>query len=169
MLRPQDIVVLLKIHNQRGASWTYKELADSLHISASEVHTALKRCSASGLYDGAARRVEREPLLEFLIHGIKYVFYAQPGRLSRGMPTAHSSQPLSGLLAHTADEAYVWPDAAGTIRGQAIEPLYKSVPQVAKTDPQLYELLSLIDGIRVGRARERRIASQELEQRLLAA
>jgi hypothetical protein len=35
---------------------------------------------------------------EFLIHGLKYVFPAYPGALVRGVPTAHSAEPLKGLL-----------------------------------------------------------------------
>jgi hypothetical protein len=45
---------------------------------------------------------------------------------------------------------------AGVVRGQAIAPLYRSVPQAASNDPKLYALLSLIDAIRVGRVREQR-------------
>jgi hypothetical protein len=64
-------------------------------------------------------------------------------------------------------EVYVWPDPQGVVRGQAIAPLYRSVPQAAKNDPELYALLSLIDALRVGRVREQRLAVSELENRLL--
>ena len=40
---------------------------------------------------------------------------------------------------------------AGAVRGQAIAPLYRSVPQAANNDPELYALLSLIDA-RSGRS-----------------
>ncbi|WP_228050130.1 hypothetical protein [Tychonema sp. LEGE 06208] len=56
---------------------------------------------------------------------------------------------------------------AGVVRGQAIAPLYRSVPQAAKNDPELYALLSLIDALRVGRVREQRLAEGELKNRLL--
>lgn len=167
-LKPQDIVVLLKVHNCKGREWTYSQLADSLCMSASEVHAALKRCVLSGLYDWDTRKLKKQSLLEFVIHGLKYVFYVQPGALSRGIPTAHSAEPLKSLLLVEATDAYVWPSPDGTIRGQSITPLYKSVPTAAKIDPELYQLLSLIDAIRVGRIREQRLASLELSQRLLA-
>ncbi|MEG4171544.1 MULTISPECIES: hypothetical protein [unclassified Microcoleus] len=54
------------------------------------------------------------------------------------------------------------------MRGQAIAPLYRSVPQAASNDPELYALLSLIDAIRVGRVREQRLAASELEKRIVA-
>lgn len=166
MLKSQDIVVLLKVHNLRNSEWTYSKLANSLHMSPSEVHAALKRCSASGLYDSSSRKIRNNSLLEFLIHGLKYVFPGQPGPLSRGIPTAHSAEPLKDLLVVDSADTYVWPTPDGTTKGQTITPLYKSVPEAAKSDSELYQLLSLVDAIRVGRVREQRIASRELEQRL---
>ena len=137
-------------------------------MSASEVHAALKRCEVSRLYDGNQRQILKHALLEFLIHGLKYVFPGEPGSLSRGLPTAHSAEPLKSLLVVDPTDAYVWPDPTGEVRGQAIEPLYRSVPIAAKNDSQLYVLLSLIDAIRVGRVREQRLAIRELEQKIAA-
>jgi len=54
----------------------------------------------------------------------------------------------------------------GEQRGQAIEPLHPGVVKAAKVDSELYELLSLIDAIRIGRTREQQIALQELKIRL---
>jgi len=48
----------------------------------------------------------------------------------------------------------------------AIEPLYNSVPAAAKSDSLLYEYLALVDALRIGRARERRFAEEELKHRL---
>jgi hypothetical protein len=166
MLKPQDIVILLKVHNCRESAWTYAELASSLKMSASEVHAALKRCEDSTLYDRSSRKIRRQALLEFLVHGLKYVFPAKPGALSRGVPTAHSAEPLQDLLTTNPFDAYVWPDPSGTLKGQSIEPLHKSVPIAIKTDPELHRLLSLIDAIRVGRIREQQLAQHELEKRL---
>ena len=107
MLKPQDIVVLLKVSGLSG-QWTYSELAKSLKMSSSEVHAALKRCSKSGLYSDRRRRVLKPALEEFLVHGLKYVFPTQPGALVRGMPTAHSAEPLKDLLMTSDRDVYVW-------------------------------------------------------------
>ena len=80
MLKPQDIVVLLKVNNL-NQQWTYSQLAKSLGMSSSEVHTALKRCEISGLYQRESRKVLKQALTEFLIHGLKYVF-PSPSRFS---------------------------------------------------------------------------------------
>ncbi|MEE6161059.1 MULTISPECIES: hypothetical protein [Cylindrospermopsis] len=166
MLKPQDIVVLLKVHNLKNSEWTYNQLGTALHISPSEVYAGLKRCQSSGLYDWSTRKVKNHSLLEFLIHGLKYVFPEKPGPLTRGIATAHSAEPLKNLLNVNSTDIYVWSDPQGTVRGQSITPLYKSVPAAVKNDPELYELLSLVDAIRVGRAREQNLASQELEKKL---
>ena len=46
-------------------------------------------------------------------------------------------------------------------------PLYKSVPEAALNDPLLHEMLALVDAIRVGSAREKKIAVEELKKRIL--
>ena len=45
-----------------------------------------------------------------------------------------------------------------------ITPLYPKVPQAAREDAQLYELLALTDALRVGRPRERQLASDLLKE-----
>ena len=98
------------------------------------------------------------------MHGLKYAFYPERGERTRGVPTAHAAQPLKRLLAPPP----VWPDPNGTTRGYAFEPLYRTVPSIAKRDKNLYELLALIDAIRDGRARERQMACKALSERLKA-
>lgn len=164
-LKPQDIVVLLKLSLKPHRSFTYAELAAELSMSASEIFDALKRAQRSGLIDERKRKVFRHALADFLVHGLRYVFPAVPGRRTRGMATAHSAEPLSKYI-HSSDEGYVWPDPQGTASGLEICPLYRSVPKAAKRDSGLHEILSLIDAIRVGRARERVFAIKEIRSRL---
>lgn len=165
MLKPQDIVVLLKVHNL-NQDWTYNQLAQSLGMSSSEVHAALKRCQVSGLYQGDSRKVLKQALSEFLIHGLKYVFPSSPGAMVRGIPTAHSAEPLKSKLMVNPDDVYVWAFPHGLVRGQEIKPLYRCVPQAVTEDSRLYELLCLVDGLRVGRVREQKLAAAELIKRI---
>jgi len=53
-------------------------------------------------------------------------------------------------------------------RGATIEPLYAAAPATAKGNPAFYDLLTLVDALRVGRARERQRARVLLEARLMA-
>ena len=166
MLKPQDALVLLKLVVAAGAVWTYPSLAESLGMSASEVHAAVGRAKRAGLYDEHRRAPNRKALVEFLVHGLRYVFPAERGPLTRGLPTAHAAPPLNEKIQGNGEPPPVWPDAEGTVRGEELRPLYRSVPGAARRDPALYELLALVDAIRSGRARERKLAVTELEARL---
>ena len=104
------------------------------------------------------------PLLGFLINGIKYVFPVKPTELVRGIPTAFAAPVMAGKVMTAGDTICVWPDANGTDKGQALKPLFKSAPAAVKADPKLYDLLSLVDAIRIGNARETQLAAQMLEQ-----
>lgn len=109
----------------------------------------------------------RAALLEFLVHGVRYAFFAEPGRIGRGVPTGRSAPPLVDRIQPGSDPPLVWPDPAGELRGQTVEPLYRSAPAIARKDPELYALLALVDGLRCGSARERALAAGELEARIV--
>jgi len=164
-MRPQDIVVLLKILTIGNDEWRNTDLAYSLNISASEISEALNRCKIARLIDSKKRKVHKKSFLEFLMYGLKYVFPTEPGAIARGIPTAHSASPIKEHI-NAGSDVYVWPYSNGKVRGQEIEPLYKTLPEAVKNDQQLYELLVIIDTIRVGRAREINFAIEELKERI---
>ena len=164
-MRPQDVVILLKIIAKGDAKWYMKDLANELQISNSEVSESLNRSVFAELLAPNKTMVMRSALYEFLVFGIRYVYPEQLGPLSRGTPTAWSAEPLCSQI--VANEHVVWPTADGTMRGQSIAPLHPSVPQACARDPRLHELLSLVDALRIGRAREQKMAIDELKQRML--
>ncbi len=164
-MRPQDIVVLLKIISINNDDWRNIDIANAIGISPSEVSEALNRCKIARLIDSKKRKVNINSFEEFLVYGLKYVFPTEPGSIVKGIPTAHSASPIKEHIA-SGEEVYVWANARGTHRGQAIEPLYKSLPQIAQEDRLFYELLTIVDTIRVGRVREIKIAIEELKKRL---
>jgi hypothetical protein len=170
VLKPQDVVVVLKLLHYHGKRPPFSQIALELAMSPSEVHAAVKRAQAARLLHGSALggRPILQALEEFLVHGVKYAFPPQRGGLSRGMPTSYAASPLNTQIAPGSEPPPVWPDADGPVRGLALEPLYHTVPVAAKRDPALYELLALVDAIRDGRARERKIAAKELAKRLRA-
>ncbi|MFC2152315.1 hypothetical protein ACFLSE_07280 [Bacteroidota bacterium] len=164
-MRPHDIIVLLKIAAKGKNYWLMKDLSFELGISASEISESINRSSIAGLLSTDKRKLMKSAFLEFLEHGLKYVFPQQPGAIVRGIPTAHSAMPLTNLISST--EKFVWPYAKGEYRGQAIVPLHNGVPEACLKDVKLYELLALTDAIRVGRVREKDLALQELKKRIL--
>ncbi len=165
-MRPQDIVVLLKIVASDDKEWRNIDIAHDIKISPSEVSEALNRCRIAGLIDSKKRKVNTNSFYEFVTYGLKYVFPAEPGAVVKGVPTAHSATPLKEYISAGSD-IYVWPYAKGTQRGQAIETLYKTLPQVVKEGDLFYELLAIVDTLRVGRVREIKIAMEELKSRLI--
>ena len=167
MLKAQDILVVLRLVAAPETERTFPRLAAALGMSASETHAAVKRASASGLVDGATRTVRKAALLEFLLHGLRYVFPAEWKGVTRGVPTSYAAPPLCARFS-VGDLPPVWPHLEGTSRGEGLVPLYKSAPAAALRDPVLYEWLALVDALRSGRARERRMAGDELERRLSA-
>lgn len=164
-MRPQDIVVLLKIISIGDGMWRNIDIANAIGISPSEVSEALNRCKIAKLIDSKKRKVNVNSFNEFLVYGLKYVFPTEPGAIVKGTLTAHSASPIKEHISSDID-IYVWPNAKGTHRGQAIEPLYKTLPQIVHGDKLFYELLTIVDTIRVGRAREIQIAIDELNKRL---
>jgi hypothetical protein len=163
-MKPQDIVILLKIVTIGNDNWQQKPLAEALGMSQSEVSQSVARSQFAGLLFGNGKQVMKSALLEFLQFGLAYVFPQKPGAVVRGIATAHAASPLKESIDST--ESYVWPYAKGTQRGQAIVPLYPSVPEAALNDPKLYELLALTDALRVGKVREKALAKEELKKRL---
>ena len=158
------MVVLAKIVALGAKSWKGKDLAIQLHLSASEVSESLHRSMVARLVNEAKNKVNATAFLEFLVHGLRYVYPATLGASRRGVPTAYSAPPLSAVV--KSPQALVWASEAGTVSGETIEPLYPTVPKSAKEDGALHELLALIDAVRVGRAREANLAKDELAKRM---
>jgi hypothetical protein len=165
-IKPQDVIILLKLVVLGNGHWRHVDLAEGLGLSQTEISFALDRCKTAGFIDSTKKKIIKSALLEFLVHGLKYTFPAKPGPVCRGVPTAHSAPPLSKVIVASDEDSYIWPWDDGKVRGQAIEPLYPNAPLAAKNDRKLYEFLALVDAVRVGRAREQILAVQELEARL---
>lgn len=164
-MRPQDIVILLKIANWKDENLQLKSLASTLYLSNSEISESVARSHIAGLIAENKKTVHRQALLEFIRYGLQYVFPQVPGTMITGMPTAHSHPFYAKRF--KAEFAYVWPDDNGSIRGLAVQPLYPNLVKAAKEDECLYLQLASIDIIRIGRMREINIAFQQLEKSIL--
>lgn len=165
-LKPQDVLFLLKLVVLNGPASIFPAVPEALGLSKAEVHNSAKRARSARLLPHDSWNPLRKNLLEFLVHGVKYVFPARHGSESIGMPTAYAAPPLSTKITSGGTNLPVWPDPNGSIRGQALYPLYPSAPQAARRDPALYELLALIDAIRIGNVREQQLAESLLKERL---
>lgn len=106
-------------------------------------------------------RVHAQALAEFTLHGAKYTFPGLRLPLAVGVPTSHSAPAFAGVFAPGSTD-FVWPHPNGSVRGVGVDPLHPSVPFAAMQDEKLYELLALFDALRVGKARERNMATERL-------
>ncbi len=181
MMKSQDIVILLKLVSLKGQSqrgclantldfdpFALRSLESALGISKTEIGASLRRSIDAGLAikAGDHPRVNRRNLGEFVKHGLKYAFPAQSGTPQRGIATGFAAPMLEGQLVSSGADIHIWPYAEGSQRGISITPLFKSVPEAALKDERLYELLALIDAIRVGNQREANLARERFDARM---
>lgn len=183
MLKPQDIVILLKILSTVAISkeapdkMSQNKLAQYLCMSPSEAHAGIKRLILSGLLGAIIKKTAQNKMVflpiksaceECLISGVKYFFPVQLGAYTRGIATSYAAPIFKKHILLGNDPIPVWPYAEGDQRGLALKPLYRSVPQSLAEHPDnlFYELLVLIDAIRSGRVRERNIAIKLLKEKI---
>jgi len=139
-----------------------KDLSATLYISPSEISESLNRSMIARLISPDKKKVFKSALLKFIENGLGFVFPAEPGAIVRGIPTAHSAPVLKSYI--LSDETYVWPSANGQSKGQSITPLYPNQVQAAIADDKLYNMLALIDSIRIGKIREQEKALELLKE-----
>lgn len=170
-LKPQDMLVLLRLSVCDGKPPTYAQLAAELCLTASETHAAVARGIQAKLIIKTSEGwpcVAHAAMLQFVSHGAAYVFPVVTAGIVKGIPTAHAAPPLNELLIKEKPPQEfdhwlpVWPDPQGKIKGMGIYPLYPTVPQAAKESPMLYELLALFDAIRLGHEHARLLAIDTL-------
>jgi len=168
ILKPQDLVVALKIATANTRELTLTTLGQELSMVVSAVHGSISRCEQARLLTRAAGPITalKPALLEFTIHGARYAFPAMQGSLTRGMPTSLAGPSLSQHFDQSKGIPLVWPDPQGDAYGTSLVPLHHTVTSASRQDPTLYEVLSLLDAIRAGAAREREMATELLSERL---
>jgi hypothetical protein len=172
MLKSQDILVVFKIISLKEEQFTHSKAASSILISQSEFSSSLRRLEKCGLFNTKKNSVHSLTLLNFALYGIPVVFPVQRGTNIFGMPTAWSAFPLNTVVLQSA-ETCVWPFAnvgalrvEGTTKGVSVLPIHKSMPEAAVNDQKLYQLLTLLDAMRLGKAREKEIAFTFLKKEL---
>lgn len=165
MVKPQDVALLVKILSRKHlGDWRQVDLAMDLGFSQGEVAKALARLNKAGLV--VEKRVNRSAALEFILHAIKYVFPIELGALAAGVPTAISAPAHKDSVVQNGDDIFVWPSLKGKVRGQVIMPFYPKLAEAALKDEEFYDIMSAIEIIRMGRARERKAAEQFLERKI---
>jgi hypothetical protein len=166
MIKASDIYVLGGLLSQDG-DWTYRSLADRLHVPHPVVQRALSRAKAADLYSVERRGVHLPHFEEFAVHALRFVAPVQLGALVPGVPAAWAAEPMARAIRSSGEEPPpVWPYAHGRARGQAIEPLHPSATEAVEEWPQLGEILAVLDSLRARDPRVREVAEGLLARRL---
>ena len=174
-MKSQDIVLLLKLVSLHSTN-SSKDIGESLFsvrsleaetgISKSQISLSLKRMYSVGLAkidrESQLPKTNTKALLEFITYGIKYVFPAKEGEITRGIATSIAAPVLSGELMTSGDLPPVWPFAKGTTKGRSVVPLHSNTLETIQKDKCLYAMLALVDAIRLGHPRERNLALKKL-------
>ena len=132
MLKGQDIVILMKLAEHSEVLASYAALGADLCMSPSEAHAGVSRLALAGLVDAETKQVKTAAALDFLKHGLKYVFpLERKGGLCRGVPIAHAAPCAEGVFTRDEEPPPVWPDTKGHVRGLGVTPLHRGVPAAA--------------------------------------
>lgn len=172
MLKAQDCLILIKLIADPKKTWSQRQLAKTLFISLAETNAGIKRLMNAGLLRHGDKQPHLIPNLnaaeEFLIHSIKYLFPGKLGEFTRGIPTGIAAPLFKNKIAAGNDPLLVWPDALGDVKGVSLLPIHASVGKSIRYNPDnnFYEILVLLDIIRMGRARERNMAIQLLKKKV---
>lgn len=192
MLKPQDTLLVLKYWSIKGqgladlkvnprqlresassASIDYnrkpsvRQLAESIKISPGEISKSSKRLVAAKLLveRNGEYHVERSALQDWLCYGVRYAYSVESVGYGRGLPTSWSC-PWIRTDIMPPEPPLVWPVSGGNVEGSMIKPIHDSIPFAANNDDLLYEAMSLIEAIRMGKPRELAIAREELSTML---
>jgi len=184
-MKSHDIVILFKLaslhsrfggrvivenKNQPNGIYSVRSLERMTGISKSQVNLSLNRMLEVGLAKVDRKsgypKTNKPGLLEFIVYGIRYVFPAKAGELTRGIATSVAAPVLKKQLISAGELIPVWPDAQGNEKGLAIEPLHKNIKQAIMRDKMMYDLLALTDAIRIEQIRTRKIAVEKLTELL---
>jgi len=162
MVKSSDIYVLSGLLAHDG-EWSYRSLADRLGVPHPVVQRALARAHKADLYSADRREIQVPHFEEFAVHALRFNAPAQLGALVPGVPAAWAAEPMAGAIRSSGDEPPpVWPYARGQVRGQAIEPLHPAASEAVEGWPELGEILALLDSLRAGDPRVRRVAEDLL-------
>lgn len=172
-VKSQDVVVACRLFSTECSGqpeWTYASLSDDLGMSTSSVHESVERCRLAGVLSAGSDRGTtcRRELADLLADAVPKIFFAIRTGVVVGVPTGSDAPPLAGKFKSLSGAVVrVWPDAGGAVRGEGVLPLHPGVPELARRDPLFYEILALVDVMRLGSGADRRLASEMVEQRVV--
>lgn len=156
-LRPYDPVVALYLGSLK--KWDhYEKASQELLISPSMIFASVKRLRYAGLIADGPNRVNIKALGDFIQYGVPYAFADKPMEMTLGIPTSWGCPALKSNFNFSENTPDVWAHPKGVVRGYRVEPLHKKFPEASLGNENIYNYCGLIDAIRLGRSREKKMA-----------
>lgn len=158
--------------------FSVRSLGASLGISKTEVSASLRRCSESNLLflinnHGVISlanlnwKVNKKAIFNLIKHAVPYLYPPKLLGFDIGIPTGFSGPALSEEVTSAGNSKIIWSSEYGEAYGQVLEPIYKTIAFASYQDEFVYNCFSLIDAYRLGKAREKDIAINLLEKKIL--
>lgn len=184
-LRPLDFLILCKLVANTGR--TYDFLSESLGISRSQIHKSVKMLEVCGFL-GDGMRINKKAFLVFALGGARFSFPVEKQGICDGVSTglravgfgesvggggggiAGGGGAVNGVVnGVVVPEHLVWPcEGQGDgvrVTGRGIKPLHPAALR-ATNDQKFWDLLALVDAIRVGDDKESKVAMAVMRERV---
>lgn len=169
-MKKVDVYVLISVVVILYKRPKLEHLSELTGLSVSVIHRSLKELKKSKLLVELTNSVEPNfrNIEEFLLSGFPYVFAEEKGSLVRGFATGIDGSSLKKDFVESEYPA-VWAHYEGNIKGFEVEPLHKAIPELiakGRMNQELYELLALLDVLRIGQKREVEAAKNHIRKML---
>lgn len=149
--------------------YSVRSLEKSIGVSRSQVSISLKRCLElkliypNGNADGGYL-INKKSVMNIIEYAIPYFFPVEKTSNVKGIPISFSSPFLYNKILSQKKMPLVWPDTQGILIGEGVIPFDKYVPHAVRRDPLLYEMLVLVDSVRMNIPRESSVALEALKK-----
>jgi hypothetical protein len=160
------VLACLIVRKERFGS--YEKWGKEIGLSAASLFRSVKDLRKAKLVtetvDGDVPNYQNAE--KFLLYGFPFCFSAEKGKLVRGFKTGVDASSLKSEFAE-GDYPAVWAHYEGDVKGFEVKPLHSCVPDQITDDlmdKNLYELLALLDVLRIGQAREVQAAQKKIKE-----
>jgi len=163
-----SVYVFASLIVKKERSMSYENWGKEISLPATSLFRSVKDLRKAKLatetVDGDVPNYQNAE--KFLLYGFPFCFSAEKGKLVRGFKTGIDATSLQSEFAD-GDYPAVWAHHEGDVKGFEVKPLHSCIPdQIAndRMDKVLYELLALLDVLRIGQAREVKAAQKKIKE-----
>ncbi len=160
-LQPEDLAFAYAAawRCRQYGDWERERVSEDIGLSDPMAQASVARLrEASIVRDRSINLIALSELLPTL----RYLapLHEQRQERVRGLPTGYASPALGHQIRYEVPQ--VWKSSRGDAIGIPVTPLYENLPSKLGEKTGLYDVFTLLDAVRTGRAREVRLATEKL-------